>query len=247
MADDDRDIDEAGPRRPPRLTTPVVQLGSPGRSPFALASLIAVFLVVAIVKPWPAASEPPIQPVQPRPTPTIGPTGDPLALVHRECQDPPGWRTYTKERWSGGTLHVWISVEPATGHHAQIEDDLPTVPYATEVLGLGFCAPFRTPQRPPDGAALHVWRVDGVGGPTPRAELLTVRPAVAGLDLPYGALFGPPLDDPRPAPERWAPGRYVFQVVGPGRGYERWWAVQIDPPLHPIASKTPGSSAQPLP
>ena len=255
MADDDRRIVDRdpgpGPDRARRgSATPVVQLGSAGRAPFVLAGLTAAFLVVAIVKPWPAATSPAVEMVRASPTPTAAPSADPLQVVRRECQEPPGWRTYTQERWSEGTLHAWTTVTPAEGHHAPIEDGIPTVPYGTEVLGLGFCTPYTTAgQRPPDGAAVHVWRVEGaedVGG-TPRAELLMVTSAVPGLDLPYGALFGPPIGNPRSEPGHWAPGRYVFEIVGPGAGYDRWWAVQIDPPLHPIASAGPAASGQPVP
>lgn len=249
MADDDRGIHEPASGRA-GSPTPVVQIGSPGRAPFVVATLTAAFLVVAIVKPWPAASEAPVELVRASATPTAAATPDPLAVVRHECQDPPGWRSYTKERWSGGTLHVWMTVQPADGHHAPIED-LPTVPYATEVLGLGFCTPYGSEtERPPDGASVQVWRVDETAtsrGTTPRATLLTVKPAVAGLELPYGALFAPPGPDLRGAPERWTPARYVFQVVGPGRGYERWWAVEIDPPLHPLASARPSPGVQPVP
>ena len=245
MADDDRRIDDTGSDRA-RPGTPVVQLGSPGRTPFVLAALTAAFLGVAIVKPWPAPSGPSVELAAPSPTPTIAPTLDPLAVVHRECQEPPGWRTYSKERWSGGTLHVWMTLEPVSGHHAPIED-LPTVPYASEVLGLGFCTPDVPAERPPDGAVVHVWRVDAADTSSPSAELVAIEPAIAGLELPYGALFLPPSSGSDPAPDRWASGRYAFQVVGPGNGYERWRAVQLDPPVHAFVSPSPDPAGQPLP
>jgi hypothetical protein len=254
VAHDDRRIEEAGPepgRAPRAAAAPVVQLGAPGRTPFVLAGLTAAFVLVAIVKPWPAPAGPSVELVRASPTPTATPSGDPLAVVHRECQEPPGWRTYTQERWSEGTLHAWTTVSPAQGHHAPIEDGLPTVPYATEVLELGFCTPYTSAEeRPPDGAAVHVWRVDivpGAGGGTPRAELLDVTPAVTGLDLPYGGLFRPPSGEAAIRPDRWPPARYVFEVVGPGAGYDRWWAISIDPPLHPLAPASPSPNSEPVP
>jgi hypothetical protein len=249
VADDERRIREPGPGRA-GPATPVVQLGSPGRGPFLLATLTAAFLLVAIIKPWPGSSGPSVEPIHASPTPTAAASADPLAVVRRACQDPPGWRPNTKERWSGGTLHVWVTVQPAEGHHAPIEDGLPTVPYATEVLALGFCTPYGTDGRPPDGASVHVWRIDeggAAGFPTRRAELLTVAPEVGGLARPYGALFGPPVSDPRAVPDRWTPARYVFEVVGPGNGYDRWWAVEIDPPLHPLVAPSAAPGSQPVP
>jgi hypothetical protein len=253
VSDGERDHSDPRPAEPDRSPA-VVQLGSAGRAPIALAAIVGVFLIVAIVKPWPGASGPGFRDPGPRPTPTVAASIDPLELVRRECQEPRGWRTYSQERWSGGTLHSWTTLEPVAGQHDPLEPGLPTIPYATEVLELGFCVPYGTDERPPEGATVKAWRIEPATGSLVRARAvpLALTSAIPGLALPYGAMFRAPVDAADDA--IWPVATYAFQVATPGGGYERWWAIEIDPPLHPIRSadptagaSDPAASSQPVP
>src|SRR5947208_3381781 len=70
------------------------RLGSAGRGPEILVGLIAVFVALALIKPWGLAGG------GPRPTPRATPAAvaaastDPLAALRHHCQEPSGWRIY---------------------------------------------------------------------------------------------------------------------------------------------------------
>ena len=72
-----------------------------GRRTTVLAVAIAVFVAVAIVKPWPSGTAPGFSLRPGTPPPTEAPSADPLAAIRLDCQDPPGWRIFSREFWSG--------------------------------------------------------------------------------------------------------------------------------------------------
>lgn len=227
----------------------VVRLAGRDRMPGRLTALLVIFVVVAIIKPWPAGGgdRPVMNPDVP-PAPTATPTEDPLNAIRADCQDPPGWRTYSREAWSRGELRSWRSLQPATTASSPLDAQLPVVPFVAAVLELGFCAPWSGPERPPDGATVHVWQVVPPGstlGTRSGAVELSLRGASSTLRLPFGRMFLPP--DGVRGERAWPPGRYVFEIAG--SGYERWWAVAIEPGDHPTGSDDRGGRApsQPVP
>lgn len=232
----------------PGTTRMTGNLGSAGRGPGVIAVVIVTFLGVALVKPWgsvgehspvrPAALEPTAQPSGP------APTVDPLAALRLHCQEPLGWRTYSRERWSGGIVRSWRSVAPITDASGPLDGRIPVVPLGATVEAMGYCSPWRSPERPPDDARTTVWQTDptSTGGSGSIVPMDLER--FAGFPAsPLGVLFAAPRRAPAPgaapasapasaaAPvaDTWPPGRYVVAVRG--AGFSRWWAVQIDPPV----------------
>ena len=184
---------------------------------------------------------------------------DVLAAIREDCQDPPSWRLYSRERWPGGTLRSWRTLAPVAEATGPLDPVIPVLPITPDVLALGYCAPWEPPERPPDDAAVHVWML--VAG-RPPADLLApvvlaVRSASRTLRPPLGALIAPPAAGTGPgagagtspgvgatgaAPrDAWPAGTYVFAVQG--TGFARWWAVRI-PELDPLAAS---ASVSPVP
>jgi hypothetical protein len=231
-----------GPARRPRpadgLST-LARIGGPDRGPGLLVAAIAIFVVVAVIKPWPGGGA--ARPTAPpgTPPPTARPSADPLALIRTDCQDPPGWRIFTREPWAGGLLRSWRSLEPITAASGPLDSAIPLVPISPEVLALGYCAPWTQPETPPADVRVQVWAIvpgPPVGGPDARA--LVLRSASPSLHPPLGALYAPPVAAEAPAdgptPALWPAGAYVFELTA--AGYERWWAVRVVEDAHPPAS-----------
>ncbi len=192
-------------------------------------------------------------PVIARPTPIATP--DPLEPLRRNCQDPDGWRIYSRETWATSTVRAWRSFEPATRASGPTDSGVPVVQIGGRVEALGYCSPWRGGEEPPPDATVAVWRlvVDPSGREDPVAESLRISAWDPGWPSLLGALFGPPAAGPgsRAAGPGfpvaghpvWAVGRYVFAVRG--AGYERWWAVEISPLTGPDLPFTP--AGDPLP
>lgn len=226
----------------PNATRMTGHIGSAGRGPGVLAAIIVAFLGLAVLKPWASLGE--RSPERPStvvrstpPSPT--PTPDPLAALRLHCQEPLGWRTYSRERWSGGTVRSWRSVAPIRDARGPLDRRIPVVPLGATVEAMGYCSPWRSPERPPNDARTTAWRIDPAsdGGLASVGVIDLVRSG-AFPSSPLGALFDPPGPAPTagaappsggPAVGIWPPGRYV--VVVQGTDFERWWAVQIDPPV----------------
>lgn len=181
------------PERPPHAPTTLVRIAGGDRRPGLIVAIVAIFLAVALIKPWPAAAPRPPADVR-TPPPTEQPTADPLAAIREDCQDPPSWRVYSRERWPGGVLRSWRTLEPIAAASGPLDPAIPVVPTVPDVLALGFCAPWAPPERPPDDAALRIWSL--VAGRPPASSVvpvaLTVRRASPTLELPLGALLAPP-------------------------------------------------------
>jgi hypothetical protein len=236
-------IDRAdGPAEPDRDTpdghagTPVtVRLGSGGRGPETVAILIAVFVALALVKPWAWGGNA----GSPRPTPRVPaatanvPSADPLADLRAHCQEPNGWRIYSRERWARMTVRSWKSFAPASAASGPLDPGIPVIPIGAQVDALGYCSPWSDVERPPVGINVTGWRIGtdlGYGG-GPLAVTIALHPVDPGWPSVLGALYGPPVNrfDPTIVDTAgWPAGRYVFAIRAPG--YERWWGVDVVPP-----------------
>lgn len=229
----------------PGGTPSVVRLAGGDRVAGRLTLVLGLFLALAIVKPWPSGpgERPRPNPVVPTPTPIA--SVDPLDVVRADCQEPPSWRTYSREAWNRGLLRSWRSLDPTTHASSPLDPAIPVVPFVATVLELGFCAPWTGPERPPTGATVRAWQIlpEISRGEGRRTAPIVLRPVGTTLTLPYGGLFRPP---PGPDATRWPPGTSVFEVAGPG--WERWWAAEIEPTDESIpGSPLPAGGAPPQP
>lgn len=237
-----------------RAGTPVtVRLGSGGRGPSTVAVLIAVFVALALVKPWSWGDG-----GAPRPTPRVPaapvsvPSADPLAALRAHCQEPIGWRMYSRERWARMTVRSWKSFAPAYGASGPLDPAIPVIPVGAKVDALGYCSPWSDGERPPAGADVSGWRVgaDLGYGARPFAVSIVLQPVDPSWPSVLGALYGPPVNrfDPNAIETvGWPAGRYVFAIRAPG--YERWWGVDIEPPddAEPPGGATPPGDPGPTP
>ena len=204
----------------------LVRIGGHDRGPGLIFAAVAIFLAVALLKPWPAETgRAPDAAPQPRPVPTERPSVDPLDAVRLDCQEPLGWRTYSRERWSEGTLRSWRSIEPVRLVATPLDPEIPAVPVGPNVEALGYCAPWRGPERPPDEVNVLAWRIDEDGAGVSRATLLSLRRLGPTLRPPLGALYAPPVVGRGGGGDVWPPGTYVFAVEG--GDYVRWWRVLV--------------------
>lgn len=231
-----------------RFVSPTTRIAGRDRGSAIGAGLIAVFLVVALVKPWSAPDDDP----GPRPVgradagvaQTPAPTPD-LSDLRAHCQEPLGWRVYSRENWSGQAVRAWRSVEPVVLADGPLDPRIPVVQLGSGIEALGYCSPWTGAERPPAGATVAAWRLAPTrrgGDPFEALILETIdpqRPTVLGAL--YGGLPGTPSgSSPGPVgagagsdrPAGWPAGRFVFRVVGPD--WERWWAVDVAEPRLPL-------------
>jgi len=252
----------------PQLT----RIADPGRGPGVALAAAAVFLVLAILKPWTAipgfeaGGSPGTGAGGPNPEQGTGsgaapqrssasPAADMASDLERHCPQPAGWRVFAHERWSGGTVRSWKSLTPARDASGPLDPTIPVVQVTSQQIPLlGYCAPWRGPDKPPDTAAVRVWRLvpndrlDTPGGDTraQTAELLRLQHVFPGEATILGALYAPPSVAGAPpnrgprAIESWPTGLYVFGLVD-GERFQRWWAVDVvvTPPRTPTLSPTP--------
>ncbi len=217
--------------------TATVLIARRDRRPLVVLFLLVVFLATAIGKPWSWGS-PPGDPGSPRldgvaaALATAGDGAGPTALdatgaaqdrIRAHCQDPLGWRVYTRERWSGAAVRVWRRLEPATTANGPVDPAIPTVEVGPEVAALGYCSPWSGDEEPPIGAVVSAWRIEpGASTPEPIAAvqpLVLVAPAQPTV---LGSLF-----DPAGVPGQWPVGRFVFAVRA--GDWARWWTVVVLP------------------
>jgi hypothetical protein len=247
---DDADRDRTDPRAGDRSRPPAaVRIADGGRGPFLLAALILVFIVGAVLKPWAPPARPPglVQGATPQPTlvaQSVEP--DALAGLRAQCEEPQGWRVYSRGGFLDLAVRVWRSVEPAIAATGPLDPTMPLIQVGVVNEAVGYCAPWTGAERPPDVSLVSAWRLARDAGGTPAAvavPLVRVAPDRASV---LGALYAGPADGSGPAngtTAGWPLGRYVFAVRSPA--WERWWAVDISTPG---ASPVPaGSPAPPLP
>jgi hypothetical protein len=234
----------------PTETRVSARLESQGRGPEIVAVLIAIFVAVALVKPWGNGTS-----GGPRPTPrasiapAAAPSIDPLAQLRRNCEEPIGWRVYTSERWGKLTVRSWKTIDPVHGATGPLDPTVPNVPLAAQIDALGYCSPWRDGERPPIDSVVTGWRISPEGsGAQPEAVPIDLQPVDPSWPSVLGALYGPPVNrfDPNAIEVvGWPGGRYVFVIQGPG--FERWWGVAVEPPtfLAPTDGDAPTPSVAP--
>jgi hypothetical protein len=231
-----------------------VRLSSGGRGTVVLAALIATFLAVAVVKPWGGVRAPRPLPM-PTAAPTVAPSIDPLASLRRNCDEPPGWRIYSRDHWAGMTVRSWRAFDPASSASGPLDPTIPVVPVVASTDALGYCSPWTAGEKPPNDATVVGWRVvlpgaDGTqaGSDVPSAEQIALRPVDPSWATVVGAWYEPPVDRRGrnvAEPMDWPAGRYIFAIRG--TGYARWWAVDIELPVILKPSARPAASAPPTP
>jgi hypothetical protein len=202
--------------------------GPPAHGPFAGALLVLAFVVVAIAKPWgpeptpPGGAGPSIRPsasATPRHSAGTGRTDGAFDEILAHCLDPQGWRVFAWERWSNRTVRSWKSLVPIVHARGPGDSRIPvTVVAAAEVLALGYCAPTRGRELPPEDVQVTVWRIEGRVATEVQVE--RVEPE---RENPFGGLFVP--SGPRDR-DRWSDGHFVFSVWS--ETYQRWWAVDLN-------------------
>jgi hypothetical protein len=222
-----------------------VRIADGGRGPFLLAALILVFIVGAVLKPWasPARQQGLIQGATPQPTqvaPSVEP--DALAGLRAQCEEPEGWRVYSRGGFLDLAVRVWRSVVPATAAAGPLDPAMPLIQVGVVNEAVGYCAPWTGAERPPDLSLVSAWRLArDAGGSLAAVAVPLVRVAPDRASV-LGALYAGPADGSSPADgtaTRWPLGRYVFAVRSPA--WERWWAVDISTP-----STAPGSAPGPV-
>jgi hypothetical protein len=237
-------VDDTG-----RFVSPTARIARPDRGSTLLGGVLGLFLILAIAKPWSepagepraAPADTPIAAVPPAPSPTAD-----LTDLRRHCQEPLGWRVYSREGGNVATLRAWGSVEPAASAAGPLDPEIPVVRLGPGIEALGFCSPWTGPERPPSTATVRAWRLlpERRGGdPFVTVTLRSVAPAEPTV---LGALFGP-LVGPEPAPAPglgWPAGRYVFAMASPD--WQRWWAVDIGGGNRDRVSPSPPSSPPPI-
>jgi len=174
----------------PQLT----RIADPGRGPGVALAAAAVFLVLAILKPWTAipgfeaGGSPRAGAGGPNPEqamgsgaapqrPSASPAADAASDLERHCPQPSGWRVFAHERWSGGTVRSWKSLTPSRDASGPLDPTIPMVQVTSQQIPLlGYCAPWHGPDQPPDTAAVSVWRLvpndrlNAPGGDTPGGD-----------------------------------------------------------------------------
>jgi hypothetical protein len=237
----------------PQLT----RITGPGRGPGVALAAAAVFLVLAILKPWTAipgfeaggspgtgaGGRNPEQATGSGATaerPLASPAAD-TSDLERHCPQPSSWRVFAHERWAGGSVRSWKSLTPAREASGPLDPTIPMVQVTSQQIPLlGYCAPWRGPEQPPATAAVSVWRLipndrlDMPGGDTPAqtAELLRLQRVFPRDATILGALYAPPTVAGGPPIRR---GRTIeswpagLYVFGllDGEGFQRWWAVEV--------------------
>jgi hypothetical protein len=211
-----------------------------------LTALIVTFLAIALVKPWVGGA---LAPAPPFPTPaaaaspSIGP--DPLAALREHCQEPLGWRVYSRETWLGREVRTWRSVEPVSRVTGPGDPAIPVVALGPWVEALGYCSPWTGAERPPADATVSAWRRGDAARGGERLVVVVLRAIAPGEPTPLGALYGAidaGPDQPVEAATGWPAGRYVFAVRA--ADWQRWWVVEI---AGPDATRTPRPAASPTP
>jgi hypothetical protein len=224
----------------------LVRIADRGRWPLVLTALIAVFLIGAMLKPWASAPrhQALVQAPTPQPTavsPSVEP--DPLAGLRAQCEEPAGWRVYSRGGFLDLAVRVWRSVVPATVAIGPLDPAVPLIQVGPVNKAVGYCAPWTGTERPPDVSLVSAWRLgrDAGGSTAVPVALVRVAPDRASV---LGALYAGPADRSGPVggPDAgWPDGRYVFAVRAPT--WERWWAIDVlAPGPGPRPSPGPGSS-----
>jgi hypothetical protein len=237
-----------------RFVSPTARIGPADRGSALVAGLIVLFLGVALMKPWDAPTGgwgaaggvplPDSAGALPGAGATPAPTPD-LSDLRQHCQEPLGWRVYSREGGNGRTVRAWRSVEPAPSASGPLDPAIPVVQLGPGIEALGYCSPWTGLERPAVRSKVQAWRLAPERRGGDGFVALALRSIAPAAPTPLGALFGPLIGGDRVgAPgQGWPAGRYVFSLSSPG--WERWWAVDIaEPDRRPESSSHgPGGSS----
>jgi hypothetical protein len=218
-----------------------VRIGGVERLAPLIAAALATFLALGLLKPWSATPGA-------TPSPAFGPPGNAAATpsadlgsLPEHCQDPLGWRVYTREQWPAQDVRTWRAIVPASvAPDGPLDAALPVMPILSRIEALGYCSPWAGPERPPDASRLTVWRIIGSGGDRSATPITThlVAPAPASV---LGVLLAPPPSvRPGDSSRLWPDGEFVFALRG--GDWERWWAVDVAIPVLAASPRSPGAS-----
>lgn len=199
MIDDEPNRDAPEPRWPDAgRISPIatVRIGRRGRQPAALVGMVAIFLVLAVAKPWagPIRSKPLAQGsfTIPSEAPIAKLGVDPVAeALHIQCGEPLGWRVFTHEGFLGKTVRAWRFVEPAAFVSGPLDPAVPVIQVGPMIEALGYCSPWTDGERPPDGAVVSAWRISSPGRPDSTAVAVRLESLVPAWPIDLGALFSP--------------------------------------------------------
>ena len=217
-----------------------------GRLPPVLIGLAALFIVVALVKPWPAGLlEHPGSTSHPRyPLPAASATQNagPVGVFFRQCYSASTWRLTALQ--NNGDLRVRTVWPAAVSFSATLRPDTgaPRL-YAANLEGIGFCVPgdeqASSATRAARAAAVSVWRHDSFGRVVPVVGTSVIDPVLAGEGEVY---LAPPAQ--LAAEGGWPVGDYFFEVSAPRAGSSAaWLGLRVLPapiPDDPQPSTSPG-------
>jgi hypothetical protein len=194
------------------------------RRPERLAIVVGTLLLVAVIKPWPAAlpaaTGPPRHLATPVPTERVFASDLPCSASQ--------WLLEADERWGGAPARTWTFTE-AVEASGPLD---PAISFATiaaqQLLAIGYCPAFWDDQRPHQ--RLTIYQLDGGGAIViPTAPVLISRGDDASDNTLFRPAGGPAGSSPDPEMYgriAWQEGRYVMQIASVG-GYQRWLGFDV--------------------
>lgn len=226
-----------------------------GRLPVLLIAAGAVFVGLALVKPWPAptaAPDPSSHPRRTAPSATAaaaeseaGGGATTGSAYFRQCFPTANWRlTAVQDDGSMAVRTVW----PAAPSFAAVVAKKDSVRvYGPDVQGIGFCAPGdERAVRVARAATVSLWRRDATGQIVPVNGARVIDQALAGEGEVY---LAPPA--PLAADGAWPAGDYFFEIgqARPG-SHVTWLALQVlavpsRAAAEPMPAQSPGMPGAP--
>jgi hypothetical protein len=222
-----------------------------GQLPVLLISAAAVFVALALVKPWPAPSidsNPSSHPRRTAPVATATMPAQPAdggtagSVYFQQCFPTANWRlTAIQDDGSMAVRTVWpaapafAATVPAGGASVRV--------YGTSVRGIGFCAPGdERAARVARVASVSLWRRDADGEIVPVNGSRVIDQTLAGEGEVY---LAPPAH--LAADGAWPAGDYFFELGQPRPGSRATWlSLQVLPSPVRAAAPTPSASMVPL-
>jgi hypothetical protein len=216
-----------------------------GRLPALLISAAAVFVVIALIKPWPAlptdipdTGNHPARSAQPSPADSassvVGESG-----YFQQCYPTANWRlTAIRDYRSLAVRTVWPA---APSFVATDSADAAVRVFGPGVQGIGYCAPGdEIDARAAEAARVSLWRRDASGAIVPVDGARVIDHALAAQGEVY---LAPPT--PLAANGEWPAGEYFFAISqGSGAASSMTW-LALEVMAAPVAATTPAPSASP--
>ena len=214
-----------------------------GKLPALLISAAALFVVIAVIKPWPAPTDAIDTGNHPLRTAQPSATGEPLTVVgesgyFQQCFPTANWRlTAIQDHGTLAVRTVWpaaplfVATDPAGVDTVHV--------YGDNVEGIGFCAPGdKRATREARAATVSLWRRDARGALVPVDGARVIDHALAAVGEVY---LAPPT--PLATDGEWPVGDYFFEISsGRAGSASTWLALEVMPPPFPAATPTPSAS-----